>query len=73
MASISSNVKLASCPWGPATANGVGLLTEMYVIYIERSTTHRAICLHTENQAPRSIGYGVSRCDGRLEEGRKES
>ena len=25
--------RLASCPWGPATANGVGILTELYVIY----------------------------------------
>ncbi len=24
---------LASCPWGPATAHGVGLLTEMYAVY----------------------------------------
>ncbi len=23
---------LASCPWGPATAHGVGILTELYVI-----------------------------------------
>ena len=23
---------LASCPWGPVTANGVDLLTEIYVI-----------------------------------------
>ncbi len=23
------NIRLASCPWGPATANGVGILTEM--------------------------------------------
>ncbi len=29
-----SNVGLASCPWGPVTANGVDLLTEIYVIYI---------------------------------------
>ena len=27
----------ASCPWGPATAHGVGTLTEMDVIYMERS------------------------------------
>ena len=33
---------LASCPWGPVTANGVDLLTEMYVIYMERNTSHRA-------------------------------
>ncbi len=26
---------LASCPWGPATAHGVGLLTEMYAIYMD--------------------------------------
>ena len=30
----SLNEKLASCPWGPATAHGVGLLTEMYAIYM---------------------------------------
>ena len=29
------NIILASCPWGPVTANGVDLLTEMYVIYME--------------------------------------
>ncbi len=28
-----ANDKLASCPWGPVTANGVDTLTEMYVIY----------------------------------------
>ena len=26
---------LASCPWGPVTVNGVDLLTEIYVIYME--------------------------------------
>ncbi len=35
--------KLASCPWGPATAHGVGLLTEMYAIYMERYASHRAM------------------------------
>ena len=34
---------LASCPLGPATANGVGLLTEIYAIYMEKYTSHRAI------------------------------
>ena len=33
------NPLLASCPWGPVTANGVDLLTEMYVIYMERNTS----------------------------------
>ncbi len=37
------HVVLASCPWGPATAHGVGILTELYVICMERSTSHRAI------------------------------
>ncbi len=32
---------LAICPWGPATAHGVGILTELYVIYIERNASHR--------------------------------
>ncbi len=36
---------LASCPWGLATAHGVGLLTEMYVIYMETCTSHRTISL----------------------------
>ncbi len=40
---MSGNDKLASCPWGPATAHGVGLLIEMYVIYMETCTSHRAI------------------------------
>ena len=34
------NILLASCPWGPATVDGVGLLTEMYAIYIERYSSH---------------------------------
>ncbi len=34
---------LASCPWGPVTANGVDLLTKLYVIYMETHTSHRAI------------------------------
>ncbi len=39
----SDNRLLASCPWGPVTANGVDLLTEIYVIYMEAHTSHRAI------------------------------
>ncbi len=31
---------LASCQWGPATAHGVGTLTEMYVIYMVRYASH---------------------------------
>ena len=38
-----SNSLLASCPWGPATAHGVGLLTEMYAIYMERCALHRTV------------------------------
>ena len=37
------NTKLASCLWGPATAHGEGLLTEMYVIYMETCTSHRTM------------------------------
>ncbi len=33
-------VLLASCPWGPATAHGVGILTKLYVIYMERYSSH---------------------------------
>ena len=32
------NPKLASCPWGPVTAHGLGLLTEMYVIVTDART-----------------------------------
>ncbi len=32
---------LASCPWGPVTANGVDLLTKIYVIYTETHTSHQ--------------------------------
>ncbi len=45
LSGLCSNLLLASCPWGPVTANGVDLLTEIYVTYMER-----------KNQAPRSIG-----------------
>ena len=34
---ILENITLASCPWGPFTANGVDLLTEIYVIQAPRS------------------------------------
>ncbi len=37
-----NNITLASCPWGPVTANGADLLTEIYVIYMETHTSHRA-------------------------------
>ncbi len=29
---------LVSCPWGPATAHGVGILTELYAIFMDRYT-----------------------------------
>ena len=41
-------IVLASCPWGPATDHRVGLLTEMYVIYMEPYTWHRAIAQHCQ-------------------------
>ena len=36
------NVLLASCPWGPVTANGVVLLIEIYVIYMKMHTSRDA-------------------------------
>ena len=42
---LQENKELASCPWGPVTANGVDILSEMYVIYMER-------------EAPRYDGLG---------------
>ncbi len=41
--SIVYNKILASCPWGPVTANRVDLLTGIYVIYMETHTSHRSI------------------------------
>ena len=38
---LEGNVILASCPWGPVTANWVHLLTEIYVIYIEVHTSQK--------------------------------
>ena len=32
--------KLASCPWGPATAYGVGVLTKLYVILVLQAYTN---------------------------------
>ena len=32
MLQLNNAETLASCPWGPVTANGVDLLTEIYVI-----------------------------------------
>ncbi len=40
---VISNISLASCPLGPVTAHGVGILTEMHVIYMGRYTSHRAM------------------------------
>ncbi len=39
---VFANLRLASCPWGPVTVNGADLLTEIYVIYMEAHTSHRA-------------------------------
>ena len=57
------NFLLASCPWGSVTDNGVDVLTEMYVIYMERNTSHGAIArstspciLHTFESANQSHG-----------------
>ena len=43
---LRDNYSLASCPWGPATAHGVGILTELYVIYMERNTASRYGAMH---------------------------
>ncbi len=59
---IAYRFALHSCPWGPITASLVDLLSEMYVMSRD--------ALNWEFQAPRSIGYSVSMCDGCLE-GRK--
>ncbi len=46
------NFLLASCPLGPATAHGVGILTELYVIYMERYISHHL----AQYEGPRSNG-----------------
>ncbi len=33
--SFTRYTRLASCPWGPATAHGVGVLSEMYARYMQ--------------------------------------
>ncbi len=67
------NVWLASCPWGPVSANGVNLLTEIYVIYMETHTSHCAMaqCFHAKNHVCRSNGCGRRGCYGR-NDGRTE-
>ncbi len=50
------HITLASYPLGPATAHGVGILTEVYVIYMERSTSH----VHRFIDCSRRGGYGVT-------------
>ncbi len=55
-------IKLASSPWGPVTANGVDLLTEIYIIYMETHTSHPLTA------AGERVTYG--RKEGR-KEGRK--
>ncbi len=40
---VQANAILASCPLGPVTANGVDLLTAIYVIYMETHTSHCTI------------------------------
>ncbi len=42
---LECNNELASCPWGPVTANGVDQLTKLYVIYMETNTSDRTIML----------------------------
>ena len=34
--SFLTNMQLTSCPWGPVTANGMDLLTEIYAIYMPK-------------------------------------
>ena len=61
---------LASCPWGPVTANGVDLLTEIYAIYMEAHTSHRAMSVGPTAVAGQAVMHAMT--DGRTD-GRKES
>ncbi len=40
--------RLSSCPWGPVTANGVDVLTIMYVIYMETDCWLKLVWLQQE-------------------------
>ena len=40
---MQKNSILDSCPWAPATAHGLGTLTEMYVIYMQRFYVFKAV------------------------------
>ncbi len=43
---------LASCPWGPATAHGVGILNELYVILAVTGEVVMGGRTHTQNHRP---------------------
>ena len=45
--------KLASCPWEPVTANGVDLLTEIYVIQVVGPLAVTGGGRHTEGRKAR--------------------
>ena len=57
------NYVLASCPLGPVTANGVDVLTEMYVIYMEAIPKFKPL-----GPLAAAVGSGTHiRMDGRKE------
>ncbi len=51
------NGMLASCTWGPVTANGVDLLTEIYVIPKFRSVGPSAVAGEVETHGRKARKY----------------
>ncbi len=58
-----ANIRLASCPWGPITANRVDLLTEIYTIYMEANTSH-ASAWDLNSNLPKIISVGPTAAAG---------
>ena len=51
---VEDNLSTRQMPiWGPVTANGVDLLTEMYVIYMERDTSQQETVSQMEGRKAR--------------------
>ncbi len=64
MTTLWQNDLLASCPWGPVTANGVDLLTKIYVVCMEAHTSHPIFMPKMEPIGP-TAAAGGGRTDGR--------
>ena len=53
------NLELASCPWGPVTAKGMDLLTNVYIIYMQVHTLHHTISLSKMEPLGPTVGTSL--------------